>query len=94
MFHQSHCVYLLQLRTHTGARPYACVVPGCEKTFARPDQLSRHTRVHEKRTLEAVLGVDAKGSKGRSKGDGENGTSGEVKGAATREEMMQLDDFS
>lgn len=36
------------LRTHTGDRPYPCTVPGCEKAFARPDQLTRHMSVHNK----------------------------------------------
>jgi hypothetical protein len=37
------------LRTHTGVRPYACAEPGCGKSFARPDQLTRHSLVHKKR---------------------------------------------
>ncbi|KAH9479459.1 Zinc finger protein GLIS2 [Psilocybe cubensis] len=36
------------LRTHTGARPYTCMEPGCNKSFARPDQLNRHKGVHRK----------------------------------------------
>ncbi|KAF8159650.1 hypothetical protein B0H34DRAFT_655371 [Crassisporium funariophilum] len=36
------------LRTHTGARPYICKEAGCTKTFARPDQLTRHKGVHRK----------------------------------------------
>ncbi|KAF8956924.1 hypothetical protein BDZ97DRAFT_141232 [Flammula alnicola] len=36
------------LRTHTGARPYTCMEPGCNKAFARPDQLNRHKGVHRK----------------------------------------------
>ncbi|KAJ3511118.1 hypothetical protein NLJ89_g4289 [Agrocybe chaxingu] len=36
------------LRTHTGARPYVCNEPGCNKAFARPDQLNRHKGVHRK----------------------------------------------
>ncbi|KAF9563978.1 hypothetical protein CPC08DRAFT_705692 [Agrocybe pediades] len=36
------------LRTHTGARPYVCEEPGCNKSFARPDQLNRHKGVHRK----------------------------------------------
>ncbi|KZT10085.1 uncharacterized protein LAESUDRAFT_722235 [Laetiporus sulphureus 93-53] len=38
------------LRTHTGARPYSCAEPGCNKSFARPDQLGRHQNVHRKKT--------------------------------------------
>ena len=41
-----------QLRTHTGARPYACTEPGCNKSFARPDQLARHQNVHRKKSVE------------------------------------------
>ncbi|KAJ3790396.1 hypothetical protein GGU10DRAFT_371251 [Lentinula aff. detonsa] len=37
------------LRTHTGARPYTCHEPGCNKSFARPDQLTRHGKVHRKK---------------------------------------------
>ncbi|KIK09005.1 hypothetical protein K443DRAFT_83877 [Laccaria amethystina LaAM-08-1] len=37
------------LRTHTGARPYTCAEPNCGKSFARPDQLSRHMGVHQKK---------------------------------------------
>ncbi|KAF8817535.1 hypothetical protein BYT27DRAFT_6816240 [Phlegmacium glaucopus] len=36
------------LRTHTGARPYTCEEPGCSKSFARPDQLTRHRGIHLK----------------------------------------------
>ncbi|KAH9924746.1 uncharacterized protein B0H18DRAFT_1172784, partial [Fomitopsis serialis] len=41
------------LRTHTGARPYSCTEPGCNKSFARPDQLARHQNVHRKKSAEA-----------------------------------------
>ncbi|KAG7093607.1 hypothetical protein E1B28_007272 [Marasmius oreades] len=37
------------LRTHTGVRPYVCPEPGCGKSFARPDQLTRHSGVHQKK---------------------------------------------
>ncbi|PBK60514.1 hypothetical protein ARMSODRAFT_1090359 [Armillaria solidipes] len=40
------------LRTHTGARPYPCTEPGCNKCFARPDQLTRHMSVHRKKQVE------------------------------------------
>jgi hypothetical protein len=43
-----------QLRTHTGARPYICQEPGCEKAFARPDQLQRHMNVHKKAAISAI----------------------------------------
>ncbi|KAF9052352.1 hypothetical protein BDZ89DRAFT_939604 [Hymenopellis radicata] len=39
------------LRTHTGARPYPCTEPGCNKSFARPDQLTRHRSIHNKKIL-------------------------------------------
>ncbi|KAK7439993.1 zinc-finger protein [Stygiomarasmius scandens] len=41
------------LRTHTGARPYPCLEPGCNKSFARPDQLNRHMNVHRKKQAAA-----------------------------------------
>ncbi|KAI0741426.1 hypothetical protein C8Q80DRAFT_1194386 [Daedaleopsis nitida] len=40
------------LRTHTGARPYPCTDPGCNKSFARPDQLARHMNVHKRKAAE------------------------------------------
>ncbi|KAK0188758.1 hypothetical protein F5146DRAFT_932548 [Armillaria mellea] len=40
------------LRTHTGARPYPCTEPGCNKRFARPDQLTRHMSVHRKKQVD------------------------------------------
>ncbi|CCM06787.1 uncharacterized protein FIBRA_09087 [Fibroporia radiculosa] len=39
------------LRTHTGVRPYLCMEPGCNKSFARPDQLARHQNVHKRKQL-------------------------------------------
>ncbi|QRW17085.1 C2H2 zinc finger [Rhizoctonia solani] len=40
------------LRTHTGQRPYACPEPGCGKKFSRPDQVTRHRHVHQKKGKE------------------------------------------
>ncbi|KAF6761675.1 zinc finger protein [Ephemerocybe angulata] len=39
------------LRTHTGARPYTCTEPSCGKSFARPDQLTRHMGIHRKNVV-------------------------------------------
>lgn len=39
------------LRTHTGARPYTCTEPSCRKSFARPDQLTRHMGIHRKNVV-------------------------------------------
>ncbi|PWN45882.1 hypothetical protein IE81DRAFT_285081, partial [Ceraceosorus guamensis] len=36
------------LRVHTGEKPFPCTMPGCNKAFSRPDQLSRHRKVHER----------------------------------------------
>ena len=30
----------------SGERPYSCPVDGCERTFSRSDELSRHRRAH------------------------------------------------
>ncbi|KAH9935901.1 uncharacterized protein BXZ73DRAFT_45159 [Epithele typhae] len=37
------------LRTHTGAKPYTCADPSCNKSFARPDQLARHSNIHKRK---------------------------------------------
>ncbi|KIM44484.1 hypothetical protein M413DRAFT_442457 [Hebeloma cylindrosporum] len=50
------------LRTHTGARPYTCPEPGCQKAFARPDQLNRHKSVHRKK-LRGIGGMALEGEK-------------------------------
>ncbi|RPD76584.1 hypothetical protein L226DRAFT_460810 [Lentinus tigrinus ALCF2SS1-7] len=49
------------LRTHTGARPYPCTEPGCNKSFARPDQLARHMNIHKRKAAEnaAAASVEA-----------------------------------
>jgi hypothetical protein len=33
-------------RPISGERPYYCPIDGCEKRFARSDELSRHRRMH------------------------------------------------
>ncbi|KAI1796620.1 hypothetical protein LXA43DRAFT_986334 [Ganoderma leucocontextum] len=49
------------LRTHTGARPYSCTEPGCNKSFARPDQLARHMNVHKRKATEPAATAVAAG---------------------------------
>ncbi|KAJ9119670.1 hypothetical protein QFC22_003380 [Naganishia vaughanmartiniae] len=33
---------------HTGEKPFKCKHPGCSKKFSRPDQLKRHTLIHDR----------------------------------------------
>ncbi|KAI8093052.1 uncharacterized protein BX664DRAFT_99661 [Halteromyces radiatus] len=35
-------------RKHTGEKPFKCVVPGCERTFSRFDNMIQHTSTHNK----------------------------------------------
>lgn len=38
--------YNQHLNVHTGAKPFVCLFPGCEKAFRQGSQLSIHKRTH------------------------------------------------
>eukprot|EP00092_Neocalanus_flemingeri_P022984 GFUD01024916.1.p1 GENE.GFUD01024916.1~~GFUD01024916.1.p1 ORF type:complete len:216 (+),score=47.00 GFUD01024916.1:51-698(+) len=40
------CHLEAHLRNHMGARPYQCPEPGCGAKFVRPDELKRHSWIH------------------------------------------------
>jgi Zinc finger, C2H2 type len=50
----------VQLKTHTGVRPYMCTEEGCGKSFARPDQLARHMGVHRRTAGKALENAELK----------------------------------
>eukprot|EP00069_Balaena_mysticetus_P001920 bmy_15773T0 len=43
--HTDRCLSVLRL-LRAGERPFACDWPGCDKKFARSDELARHHRTH------------------------------------------------
>ncbi|KAG2228974.1 hypothetical protein INT48_008687, partial [Thamnidium elegans] len=34
-------------RKHTGEKPFLCVVPGCDRSFSRFDNMIQHTQTHK-----------------------------------------------
>ncbi|KAI9285622.1 hypothetical protein BC943DRAFT_323750 [Umbelopsis sp. AD052] len=49
-------------RKHTGEKPFTCVVPGCDRTFSRFDNMMQHTQTHshqKTRTNKRPLAVNA-----------------------------------
>ncbi|KAI9301296.1 hypothetical protein BJ944DRAFT_186972, partial [Cunninghamella echinulata] len=34
------------IRKHTGEKPFQCIVPECNKTFSRFDNMMQHTQTH------------------------------------------------
>ena len=43
------------IRVHTGEKPFPCPFPGCNKVFARSENLKIHKRTHTGRRAKSVI---------------------------------------
>ncbi|KAG1323963.1 hypothetical protein G6F62_009364 [Rhizopus arrhizus] len=47
-------------RKHTGEKPYKCIVPNCDRTFSRIDNMMQHTHTHSRNKKKSPLSSSPK----------------------------------